>query len=81
MRNSWILKIATFAFIVFLIWLLAWLTMPPEEDPCDDPQTGVSAAVIADQGGDQEALVNRAIILRGKCEQDNKDKDKEKQSE
>ena len=77
MRNSWILKIATFAFVVFLVWLLAWITMPPEEDPCDDPQTDVSAAVIADQGGDQEALVNRAIILRGKCEQDKKDSQSE----
>lgn len=80
MRTSWILKIATFAFVVFIVWLLVWLTTPPEENPCEDPQTDVSAAVIADQGGDQEALVNRAIILRGNCEQERKDK-REKASE
>lgn len=67
MRNTW-LKIATFIFVVFLIAVMAWLTMPEEEDPCAGPQTDISAAVIADQPGDQDALVNRAIIMRGKCE-------------
>jgi len=70
MGNSWLLKIATFAFVVFLVWLLAWLTLSPEPDPCEEPGNDVSAAVIADREGDQEALVNRAIILRGKCERD-----------
>jgi hypothetical protein len=70
MGNSWVLKIATFAFVVFLVWLLAWLTLTPEPDPCEDPAIDVSAAVIADQEGDQDALVNRAIILRGKCDRD-----------
>ena len=76
MGNRWLLKIATFAFVVFLIWLLAWLTLTPEPDPCESPGTDVSAAVIADQEGDQEALVNRAIILRGKCERDTKEQEK-----
>ena len=67
MRNTW-LKIATFIFVVFLVAVMAWLTMPQEQDPCDDLQTDISAAVIADQPGDQDALVNRAIIMRGKCE-------------
>ena len=69
MQNTW-LKIATFIFVVFLIAVMAWLTMPDEEDPCADPQTDISAAVITDQPGDQDALVNRAIIMRGKCERD-----------
>jgi hypothetical protein len=68
MGNTWILRIATFSFVVFIVWLLAWLTMPPQEDPCAGAQTDISAAVIADQPGDQDALVNRAIIMRGKCE-------------
>ena len=69
MRQNWLLKLAAFSFVVFLVWLLALLTLPPD-DPCDNPQADISAAVIADQDGDQEALVNRAIILRGDCQRD-----------
>lgn len=69
MQNTW-LKIATFVFVVFLIAVMAWLTTSDEEDPCDHPQTDISAAAIADQPGDQDALVNRAIIMRGKCERE-----------
>jgi hypothetical protein len=76
MGKSSVLKIATFAFVVFLVWLLAWLTLTPEPDPCEGPDSDVSAAVIADQQGDQEALVNRAIIMRGKCERDTAEQEK-----
>ena len=67
MRNTWI-KIETFIFVVFLISVMSLLTMQEEEDTCAGTQTDISAAVIADQPGDQDALVNRAIIMRGKCE-------------
>lgn len=69
MRNHWLLQAATFLFVVLLIGLLAWLTLPQEEDPCAAAQTDVSAAVLADSPGDQDALVNRAIILKGRCEE------------
>ena len=64
-------KPGAFVFIVAMIALLAWLTgtVLIEEDPCADLQSDISAAVLADEDGDQEALTNRAIIMRGKCEQ------------
>jgi hypothetical protein len=68
MQINWLLKLGAFAFVVFLIWLLARLTATEEEDPCANPQTDISGAVLGESEGDQDALVNRAIILRGKCE-------------
>ena len=61
MTANALLKIIGFATALLLIAVLAWLTVW-EEDPCADGQTDVSAAVLAEEGGDQEALVNRAII-------------------
>lgn len=75
MRTTWIFRIATFSFVIFIVWLLAVLTMPEEVDPCASEQTDISAAVIADQPGDQDALVNRAIIMRGKCEPEKTEED------
>lgn len=76
MLNNGLLKIFAFAFVVFIIAVMAWLTLSgTEEDPCADPQTDISAAVIADEAGDQDALVNRAIIMRGKCKKTEDDKD------
>jgi hypothetical protein len=58
-------------FVLAAIALLFWLTWTEEqEDPCADPQRDVSAAVLADDAGDQDALANRAIIQRGGCEED-----------
>jgi hypothetical protein len=68
MSNNRALKAASFIFILFLIAVLAWLTMTEETDPCANPQADISGAVLADQAGDQDALVNRAIILKGNCE-------------
>jgi hypothetical protein len=48
---------------------MAWLTYT-EEDPCANPQADVSGAVLADPEGDQDALVNRAIIMKGKCKKE-----------
>jgi hypothetical protein len=69
MSNNRALKAASFIFVVFLIAVLAWLTVTEETDPCANPQADISGAVLADQAGDQDALVNRAIILKGNCEE------------
>jgi len=68
MRDNRLLQITSFVFVVLMIAVLAWLTLPAEEDPCANAEQDISAAVLADQPGDQEALVNRAIILKGNCE-------------
>ena len=68
MSNNRALKAASLLFILFLIAVLAWLTVTEETDPCANPQVDISGAVLADQAGDQDALVNRAIILKGNCE-------------
>lgn len=67
MPDNWLLKVSAFAFVIFLVALLAWLTLSGEDDPCADPQADISAAVLAGDAGDQDALVNRAIIMRGRC--------------
>ncbi|QIB67444.1 hypothetical protein [Kineobactrum salinum] len=72
MHNPWQLSLVSFIAVLVLIAALAWLTQAPEPDPCADTGRDVAAAVLADQAGDQEALVNRAIIQRGVCEDDGK---------
>ena len=62
------MKIISFLAIISLVAVMAWLTMY-EEDPCANPQSDVSAAVLADGDGDQDGLINRAIIMKGKCEE------------
>ena len=75
MRNKQLLRAAGFAFIVFMVAVLAWLTLDEPEDPCANPQADIGAAVLAEDAGDQEALVNRAIIMRGNCEEKEQEKD------
>jgi len=70
MRSNWPLRAAIFLFVIFLVAVLSWLTQSVDEDPCANPQVDVSAAVLADQPGEQDALVNRAIILKSNCEKD-----------
>lgn len=41
---------------------------PSQDDPCIASQNDISAAVLADSSGDSDALANRAIVQRGKCE-------------
>lgn len=74
MLHKPLLQGAAFVFSVFLIAVLAWLTLPQEEDPCAHNQTDISAAVLADQAGDQDALVNRAIITNRDCGKKNQEK-------
>lgn len=53
---------------------LYWLTRDEASvGACASSERDVGAAVLADSDSDQEALVNRAIIVRGKCEQDERD--------
>jgi hypothetical protein len=62
------LSMVAFISALSLIAALAWLTLEdPADDPCEGSQRDVGAAVLADEGGDQDALINRAIIVRGKC--------------
>ncbi len=67
MNNRWLLAAGVFFFVVGLIAALALLT-EVEEDPCADSGADVGAAVLGETEGDQEGLVNRAILVRGKCE-------------
>jgi hypothetical protein len=63
------LSLVAFASVIAVVAALAWLTRePPDAEPCAGAQRDIDAAVLADDNGDQEALVNRAVIVRGKCE-------------
>ena len=73
MHSSWLVRAASFFFVILIIAALAWLTLPESEDPCASPQGDISAAVLADTPGDQEALINRAIIVRGNCDKEEED--------
>ncbi len=66
--NRMLLAFGVFVLAVGGIALLAWLTLY-EEDPCASSQGDIGAAVLAEGNGDQDALVNRAIIVKGTCEQ------------
>lgn len=63
------LRITSILVVTSLIAVLGWLTLT-EEDPCANPQVDISGAVLADPDGDQDALVNRAIIMKGKCKKE-----------
>ena len=69
-KTSLALRVLSAFSVVLLVAVLAWLTLS-EEDPCSNPQTDISGAVLADPDGDQDALVNRAIIMKSKCKQKN----------
>lgn len=68
MPQSDLLKAALFFAVIGAIALLYWLTLDESvEDPCSGAQSDISGAVLADPEGDQDALINRAIIMKGKC--------------
>lgn len=81
MQKSVIFKIAVFVSVIVLAAALYWLTLDEPTDPCADPQIDISGAVLADQVGDQDALVNRAIIMKGRCEQQAREKDEQKRQQ
>ena len=66
--NSLLRALSVFA-VVLLIAVMAWFSQT-DEDPCANPQSDISAAVLADQSGDQDALTNRAIIMKSECDRD-----------
>lgn len=67
MVKPWQLSLVSLVTVLVLVAALAWLTRAPDADPCSGPDRDIAAAVLADQAGDQDALVNRAIIQRGRC--------------
>lgn len=76
MGNPLVLSVVAFVAAVTVVAALAWLTHEGEgdtADACASRNRDVGAAVLADSDGDQDALVNRSIIVRGKCEQDERD--------
>ena len=68
MRNILSLRATSFIAVISLIALLAWLTMS-DEDPCENPQSDISASVLAEDEADQDGLINRAIIMKANCEE------------
>lgn len=68
MTKKMLFAIAALALGSTLIYALYWLTLD-STDPCENPQADVSAAILADETGDQGGLANRAILMRGKCAQ------------
>ena len=55
--------------VLLLIAIMAWLSQT-DEDPCLHPQSDISGAVLADQEGDKDALINRAMIMKENCKKD-----------
>ncbi len=67
--NNLVLRVVSVFTVLLLITVMAWLSQS-NEDPCANPHGDIAAAVLADQEGDQDALVNRAIIMQGKCKEE-----------
>jgi len=67
MTKNTLLQGGTVILVILLIAVFAYLTQE-DEDPCDNPQLDISGAILADDAGDQDALANRAILMRGKCQ-------------
>ena len=65
-KNNLLLRAVSVFTVLLLVAILAWLSVT-DEDPCANPQADISAAVLAEQDGDQDALVNRAIIMKSEC--------------
>ncbi len=68
MVNNKILRGITILAAIGLVAILAWLSST-DEDPCANPQSDISAAVLADSEGDQDALTNRAMLMKSECAQ------------
>ncbi|MBN7797680.1 hypothetical protein [Parahaliea mediterranea] len=79
MGKPLVLSVVAFVAVVTVAAALFWLTYDGGgadqhgADACASTKRDIGAAVLADSEGDQDALVNRAIIVRGKCEQDERD--------
>jgi hypothetical protein len=60
-------SVVSFVAVIVIIAALAWLTFN-DTDPCANPQGDISAAVLGAEPDDQDALVNRALVVKGECE-------------
>ena len=68
MSKGLLFKLAAGTALLCVVLALYWLTAEDPADPCD-PQLDISAAILADENGDQDGLANRAIIMRGACDE------------
>ena len=68
-QNNILLRAVSVFTILLLVAIMAWLSLT-DEDPCANPQADISGAVLADSEGDQDALINRAIILKSNCDKE-----------
>lgn len=80
MEKPLVLSVVAFVAVITVAAALFWLTYEGDQgangsdaNACANTKQDIGAAVLADGEGDQDALVNRAIIVRGKCEQDEQD--------
>ena len=67
-KSLWFKAIAVIA-VATLLLAFYWLTLV-DENPCANPQSDISAAILA-EGENQDGLANRAILMRGACKSDN----------
>ena len=67
-KSLWFKAIAVIA-VATLLLAFYWLTLV-DENPCANPQSDLSAAILA-EGENQDGLANRAILMRGACKSDN----------
>jgi hypothetical protein len=68
MPGNTLLRAAALLMVITLGAALYWLTLD-QSDPCASPQTDISAAIIAEGDNDQGGLANRAMIMRGACDE------------
>ena len=80
MSSKVIVRGGMFLFVVLAIATLAYLTQD-EEPQCSDVGTDMTAAILADSEGDQDALTNRAIIMKGACDKREQASDAERVDE
>ena len=71
MSRKTLLSAATLLMIITVSGALYWLTLD-QSDPCASPQADISAAIIAEGDDDQGGLANRAMIMRGACDESRK---------
>ncbi len=65
-KTNLLLRAVSVFTVLLLVAIMAWLSLT-DEDPCANPQADISAAVLAEQEGDQDGLINRAIIMKSEC--------------
>ncbi|MFT6285409.1 MAG: hypothetical protein ACJA09_000144 [Alcanivorax sp.] len=72
MPKNTLLRAAALLMVITVGSALYWLTLD-QSDPCASPQADISAAIIAEGDDDQGGLANRAMIMRGACDERRKE--------